>query len=353
MLPGSPWRDAALALTIAGFGLKIALVPMHGWMPLAYTAAPIPAAAVLSGAAVKAGVIGLIRFLPFGSVLPGWGEALVVVGLFSAFYGVAMGITQQNPKTVLAYSSISQMGVIAAVLGMGLAAADKGVALDAAFYAAHHVLAKGALFMAIGVAAASSARRVWRVLPPAAVLALSLGGLPLTGGALAKLAIKAPLGDGVVGSLATVSAAGTTLLMLHFLRRLARGSSPDTRAVAPAGLALPWLAMVLASILVPWLLYPALGGRVADVLSPAALQEALWPVLIGAALAPGLWLWGNRLPRVAEGDIIEAWEAAFRASYGFGAKLERMDARLRQWPAAALSLLAIGVVLGTAMFAGR
>jgi NADH:ubiquinone oxidoreductase subunit 5 (subunit L)/multisubunit Na+/H+ antiporter MnhA subunit len=47
-----------------------------------------------------------------------------VLGLFSAFYGVAIGITQQNPKTVLAYSSISQMGVIAAVLGMGLAAAD-------------------------------------------------------------------------------------------------------------------------------------------------------------------------------------------------------------------------------------
>jgi formate hydrogenlyase subunit 3/multisubunit Na+/H+ antiporter MnhD subunit len=90
-LPGSPWRDAALALTIAGFGLKIALVPMHGWMPLAYTAAPIPAASVLSGAAVKAGVIGLIRFLPFEAVLPGWGEALVVVGLFSAFYGVAIG----------------------------------------------------------------------------------------------------------------------------------------------------------------------------------------------------------------------------------------------------------------------
>ena len=107
-LPGSPWRDAALGLTIAGFGLKIALVPMHGWMPLAYTAAPIPAATVLSGAAVKAGVIGLIRFLPFESALLGWGEALAVLGLFSAFYGVAIGITQQNPKTVLAYSSISQ-----------------------------------------------------------------------------------------------------------------------------------------------------------------------------------------------------------------------------------------------------
>jgi formate hydrogenlyase subunit 3/multisubunit Na+/H+ antiporter MnhD subunit len=236
-LPGSPWRDAALALLIAGFGLKIALVPTHGWMPLAYTAAPIPAATVLSGAAVKAGVIGLIRFLPFESALPGWGEALAVLGLFSAFYGVAIGITQQNPKTVLAYSSISQMGVIAAVLGMGLAAADKGTALDVAFYAAHHVLVKGALFLAIGVAAASSARRLWRVLPPAAVLALSLGGLPLTGGALAKLAVKAPLGDGVVGSLATVSAAGTTLLMLHFLRCLARGSAQDARAAAPARLA--------------------------------------------------------------------------------------------------------------------
>ena len=69
-LPASPWRDAALALIILGFGMKIALVPLHGWMPLTYTAAPIPAAAVLSGAGVKAGVIGLIRFLPLGAAFP-------------------------------------------------------------------------------------------------------------------------------------------------------------------------------------------------------------------------------------------------------------------------------------------
>ena len=66
----SPWRDAALALIILGFGMKIALVPLHGWMPLTYTAAPIPAAAVLSGAGVKAGVIGLIRFLPLARLFP-------------------------------------------------------------------------------------------------------------------------------------------------------------------------------------------------------------------------------------------------------------------------------------------
>ena len=112
-------RRGACASSIVGFALKIGLVPLHVWMPLAYTAAPIPAAAVLSGAAVKAGVIGLIRFLPLGAAMPGWGEALVALGFFSAFYGVAVGITQANPKTVLAYSSVSQMGVIAAVLGMG------------------------------------------------------------------------------------------------------------------------------------------------------------------------------------------------------------------------------------------
>jgi formate hydrogenlyase subunit 3/multisubunit Na+/H+ antiporter MnhD subunit len=347
-LPSSPWRGMALLFVITGFGMKIGLVPLHGWMPLAYTAAPIPAAAVLSGAAVKAGVIGLIRFLPFDAAVQGWGDVLVAFGFISAFYGVAIGITQHNPKAVLAYSSISQMGVIAAVLGMGLSTADKGTALAAAFYAAHHVLVKGALFLTVGVAAVTSGRRLWLVLLLALVLSLSLAGLPLTGGALAKLAVKAPLGDGTAGTLAAISAAGTTLLMLHFLHRLARGSSQDVRAAAATWLTLPWLAMVVASLAVPWLLYPATGGEVADVLTPAALKEALWPVLAGAALAPGLWLWGRRLPRVPAGDIVVAQEAAFRASYALGAALERMDLRLRQWPAAALSLLTIALVLAAA-----
>jgi formate hydrogenlyase subunit 3/multisubunit Na+/H+ antiporter MnhD subunit len=352
-LPQSPWRDAALAFTVAGFALKIGTVPVHGWMPLAYAAAPVPAASVLSGAAVKAGVIGLIRFLPFDSAMPGGGEALVALGLFSAFYGVAVGITQANPKTVLAYSSISQMGVITAVLGMGLAAGDQSVAVDAAFYAATHVLAKGALFLAIGVVAVTGARRAWPAMLPAAVLALGLGGLPLTGGALAKLAVKAPLGDGVVGLLANLSAVGTTLLMLHFLQCLARTARPDQQAAAPAGLTLPWQAMALASVAVPWLLYPFAGGDVADALTPATLFDALWPVLIGAALALALRRWGNRLPPVPAGDIVGAAERAFRASYVVGGALERADGQLRQWPAAGLSLLAIAVVLGAAALLGH
>ena len=184
-LPASPWRDAALALLIVGFGMKIALAPLNGWMPLAYAAAPIPAAAALSGAAVKAGVIGLIRFLPLGATLSGWGEALAWAGFVSAFYGVAIGLTQKDPKTVLAYSSISQMGVIAAALGLGLAGADQGAASDAAFYAANHVLVKAALFLTVGGVATLGGRRLAPALIVAAALALSLGGLPLTGGALA------------------------------------------------------------------------------------------------------------------------------------------------------------------------
>jgi formate hydrogenlyase subunit 3/multisubunit Na+/H+ antiporter MnhD subunit len=352
-LPQSPWRDAALAFTVAGFALKIGTVPAHGWMPLTYVAAPLPAASVLSGAAVKAGVIGLIRFLPFDTAMPGAGEALVVLGLCSAFYGVAIGITQANPKTVLAYSSISQMGVIAAVLGMGLAAGDQSVALDTAFYAATHVLAKGALFLAVGVVAVTAARRLRPTLLLAAVLALGLGGLPLTGGALAKLAVKALLGDGVVGLLANLSAVGTTLLMLHFLQRLTQIAPQDQQASAPAGLALPWQAMALASIVVPWLLYPFAGGDVADAPTPNALFDALWPVLIGAALAFALRRWGSSLPPVPAGDNVGAVEKAFRASYVVGAALERADGQLRQWPTAGLSLLAIAVVLGAATLFGH
>ncbi len=81
-LPTSPWRNLTLALLIAGFGLKIGLVPMHVWLPLAYRAAPMPAAAVLSGAISKAGVIGLIRFLPFDAALPDWGESSPRWGCF-------------------------------------------------------------------------------------------------------------------------------------------------------------------------------------------------------------------------------------------------------------------------------
>ncbi|MGA8586488.1 MAG: proton-conducting transporter membrane subunit, partial [Roseiarcus sp.] len=351
-LAASPWRDAALALLIVGFGMKIALAPLNGWMPLAYTAAPIPAAAVLSGAAVKAGVIGLIRFLPLGAALPGWGEAIAWAGFISAFYGAAVGLTQKDPKTILAYSSISQMGVIAAVLGLGLAGGDRSAASDAAFYAANHVGVKAALFLAVGVVGGLGARRRSPAMIVAAALALSLGGLPLTGGALAKLAAKEQLGEGLVGWVAVASAAATTALMLHFLIRLARLES-EGRAASPQRI-LSWLGLAVASMLVPWLMFPAVGGDLAETVATATLWDALWPMLIGAAFATGLWALGEPLPRVPAGDIVVAQEAAFHASAPpLGAAFESLDRRFRQWPAAGLSLLTIALALAAAGFTGR
>jgi multicomponent Na+:H+ antiporter subunit A len=354
-LPTSPWRDATLALLIPGFGVKIGLVPFHVWMPLAYRAAPIPAAAVLSGAAVKAGVIGLIRFLPLDTALSGWGEALAAAGLFSAFYGVAIGITQSNPKTVLAFSSVSQMGMIAAVLGMGLAAGDDGVTLSVGFYAAHHTLVKGALFLAVGVAQTTSARRLWPVLLPAAVLALGLGGLPLTGGALAKLVVKPPLGYGIVGLLATLSSAGTTLLMLHFLNHLVATSARETPRAGASRLSLPWLAMAFASVAIPWALYlTVMGGSLSDALALVAIWSSVWPVLLGGVLAVGLWRWGGSLPEIPEGDVVVlVAEDARGLARATGSKLERLDGVLRQWPVAGVSLLAVAVVLVALMLTGR
>jgi formate hydrogenlyase subunit 3/multisubunit Na+/H+ antiporter MnhD subunit len=350
-LTGSPWRNTALALLLLGFGLKIGLAPLHVWMPLAYTASPIPAAAVLSGAAVKAGVIGLIRFLPLGAAMPEWGEMLAAAGLFSVFYGVLVGITQKNPKTVLAYSSVSQMGLLAAALGMGLAAGDAGVSLGVSFAAAHHILVKGGLFLAIGVASAAGPG-LWPVLIPAAVLALGLGGLPLTGGALAKLALKPQLEDGFIGTLATLSAGGSTLLMLHFLRRLVLTVPRDTGAAALSATVWPWWVTAFAAVAVPWVLYRAANsGTVLGALSLGSLWEALWPVLIGGVLAVGLWRWGHHLPHVPEGDVVVMGEATLRATVPWGEAIERADGYLRQWQAAALSLLVLVIILGAAMLA--
>ncbi len=351
-LPASPWRDSALALLIFGLGTKAALVPLHVWMPLAYPNAPIPAASVLSGAVVKVSIIGLIRVLPLDAAMPGWGTALAAAGVFGAYYGVAVGLTQSDPKAVLAYSSVSQMGLLVAVLGMGLRAGDGGAAMAVAFAAAWHLLAKGGLFLAVGVGSGTAARRPWSVLLPAAVLALGLGGLPFTGGALAKLATKAPLGDGVVATLFTLAAAGTTLLMLHFLRRVA-SSAASRPGKAPAGLVLPWLGIAFASIAIPWALYPAVIGPLSAVLAPAALWGAFWPVLAGALLAIALRAWGPRLPVVPAGDLVILGE---RAASGIGAwsvVLERADGILRLWPVAGLSLLAVAVALGAAMLAAR
>jgi formate hydrogenlyase subunit 3/multisubunit Na+/H+ antiporter MnhD subunit len=349
-LPASPWRDAALGLIIAGFGMKIGMIPFNGWMPLTYNAAPIPASAVLSGAGVKAGVIGLIRFLPLGVSLESWGGALAAIGFLSAYYGVAFGLTQRNPKVILAYSSISQMGVITAALGMALVNGHADASLNIAFYAANHLLVKATLFLAIGALAIRGVKLSDTSLILAAIVALSLAGLPLTGGALAKLALKAQFASEPAALLATISSIATALLMTHLLICLA-APLPGAAQECPASLIRFWPAVALGSILLPWFFYPAVGDA-SIALQFGEILDGLWPVALGVGLALVLRRIDWPLPHAPAGDSIVLEEDAFRGLLNSGPALETLDVRLRQWPAAGVSLLLIILALLTAGISG-
>ncbi len=97
------------------------------------------------------------------------------------------------------------------LLGRGSPLGAQGTAVLAGFYALHHLLVKGALFLGVGIAGATGTRHFTRVFVPMAILALSLAGLPFTSGALAKLATKPLFGDGVPAVFAALSAAGSAL----------------------------------------------------------------------------------------------------------------------------------------------
>ena len=344
--------DIALALVIAGFGLKAGLVPLHVWLPLAHPAAPMPASAVLSGAIVKAGIVGLLRFLPVELGEAGWGQVLVAIGFATAFWGVVCGVVQRNPKTVLAYSTISQMGLAVAAFGMGLATGQAGAAMAVAFMAGCHVLAKGALFLGVGVAAGCEGRRrLLLVLLPALVLALGFGGAPLTGGSLAKAATKDLFGHGAAAVLAFFSAAGSTALMLSFVARLA-ASEPYKPAVAPQ-LILTWLGLAAASIALPWLLYAPSGlGDAAATLTVQEIVKAVRPMLFGLAFAALLRLWSDRLPDIPEGDLLHPVQRLITFKRSLGARIEDAEAVLRAWPAAGLALLLIGAAFAVALWTG-
>ncbi|RDJ24036.1 NADH/ubiquinone/plastoquinone (complex I) [Bosea caraganae] len=352
-LPASPMRDSIMALLILGFGLKMGLVPLHIWLPLAHPAAPMPASAVLSGVVVKAGVIGLIRFLPFETGVPVWGTVLIAVGIVTAYYGVAIGVTQTRAKTVLAYSTVSQMGLLAVLIGTGLENADTGATTLVAYYAVHHTLVKGALFLAVGILAATGGARLRPVLLLTAILALSLGGMPLTSGALAKLATKPMLGYGALGYAMTLAGVGSTLLMLHFLATVARDARQNPEASAPPGQVLPWLAVAAASLVIPWSLYPAIAGETVQSLFQAeALWKLLWPMALGGLAMIAV----SRLPKlrgaIPEGDIVVLAEVGSPALGRLILGIQQADAALRRWPAAGLSLVTIAALLAGALMLG-
>lgn len=298
--------EAPLALTclILGFGLKAGMVPLHMWLPLAHPAAPTPASAALSGAIVKAGIIGLIRFLPEDAGF--WATGLVLLGLLGAYGGVVAGLLQRSAKAVLAYSTISQMGLVLAALGAGLTA-------EAALYAAHHGFAKAALFLSVGVLAATGRRALPWMVALAAVPALSVAGAPLLGGALVKAAIK-PGFEGWLEWAVALSATGTTLLLARALWLAARPAE-DAEARPEPLLWAPWAGLILMALALPWFVLAGFSTLTPGyALGLASLWDATWPLLLAALLAAPVLLLRLRAPALPEGDLIVPLGAAARAS---------------------------------------
>lgn len=308
-------------LLLLGLAVKAGLMPLHVWLPLAHPAAPAPASAVLSGVMIKVGLLGWLRVVaPGGDAWPEAGAVLLVAGLVSAYGGVLLGLTQREPKSVLAYSSISQMGMIAAVTGAALQDPVAGAALLPALllYALHHGLAKGALFMGVAL---RGGVLYWSGM---LLAALALAGAPFTSGALAKVAVKAGLGAGWLPMALSVAATGTTLLLGRLLLLLR--TSP---AVVGGGLQrASFAATVLASQLLAWWAAPGLAGKLT---APAGLWQAAWPVLLGLVLLAGLRL---RQPMtLAAGDMVVVLERVAALTVAGGRRLGERLAALRapQW----------------------
>ena len=322
-LAASPWRDAVIALTLLGFGIKVGALPLHVWLPLAHPVAPTPASAVLSGAMIKAGLLGWLRLLPLGAAgAPAWGEALVVLGLVAAFAAALVGATQRQAKAALAYSSISQMGLVTVAVGIALAAPAAAPAAVAAatLYAFHHAFATAALVLGVslGGAATPGPRALW--LLGLALPALALVGAPLTSGFAAKAALKAALpgGSAWLGLALSLAAAGTTLVMLRTVWLLRREA--ESNAAHPPNLAMwaGWALLVAASA-AGWLV---IGD--ARAMLPATTSDwaaAIWPIVLGAILALLVWAWRRRRVgadgfTVPPGDLLVPLLALARAVAG-------------------------------------
>jgi multicomponent Na+:H+ antiporter subunit D len=138
----------ALGLLIAGFATKAGLVPFHGWLPDAHTAAPGPVSALFSGLMVTFGVVAIGRLVfsvysPTGTAVLG---LLMVLGLVSAVGGAVFALLQDDLKRLLAYDTISQMGVLA----VGLSTASATGLAGTAYHLVNHAMFKSLLFLCAG-----------------------------------------------------------------------------------------------------------------------------------------------------------------------------------------------------------
>jgi NADH-quinone oxidoreductase subunit M len=178
--------QAAAVLLIVGFCVKMAVFPLHLWLPDAHTVAPMPVTIMLAAAMLSMGAYGILRFplsiLTAAQMAP-FAVPMMVAGIVSELYGALMALAEQDIKRIIAYSSVSQMGYV--LFGLGTLTYS-GIA-GATLHVVYHGIVKALLFMCIGLVIRATGRRritelggLGKAMPLAAVCA-SVGALAISG----------------------------------------------------------------------------------------------------------------------------------------------------------------------------
>jgi hydrogenase-4 component B len=335
-VPQGPLRATALVLLLAGFAIKVGLVPFQVWLPRGYAAAPGPARAIMAGVAVNVGFYGLWRTLAVLGPPPAaaTGVLLVLAGL-TAILGIAHAAVQGSLQRVIAYSSVENAGLILAGYGVALVGAARGSRdlmavglLAATLQVVAHTAAKSLLFTSsAGIQAVLGAddlddlRGTARLAPWSgtgiAIGSLTLAGLPPTAGFVSEWFLlealmqqfRVPgLGDrlvlAVTGAAVALTAgfAGVTFVRLIGLVVLGRpvreSASPaaDTGPAGRIGIAVLGAACLALAAVAP-LEIRVIGAGLAPVLPAGAVTAALkspWvlqPVFAGFSILSPSWLW--------------------------------------------------------------
>lgn len=182
-------------LFMTAFCLKSAIVPMSSWLPLAHSSAMTPISAFLSGLLVKIGVYGFIRVQ---MMMPNYNmdRFLLMIGMITALFGIFMAIIDNDMKRILAFSTISQMGLIVISL-----TAKGSISVGSILHLINHFFSKSLLFLVIGTIISLTKERdirkiksLYKYSPVLSIAMLvgifSITGAPLSAGALSKYLIK-------------------------------------------------------------------------------------------------------------------------------------------------------------------
>ena len=146
------------AFFVVGFCVKMAIFPLHLWLPDAHAVAPMPVTIMLAAAMLSMGTYGILRF-PLSIFSPAqmapFAVPMMIAGIVSEIYGALMALAERDIKRIIAYSSVSQMGYI--LFGLGTLTYD-GIA-GATLHVIFHAIVKALLFMGVGLVVRATGRR--------------------------------------------------------------------------------------------------------------------------------------------------------------------------------------------------